>query len=284
MAIMRPVWVNDGEPDENGDIICYVENEKGVRISRFKGKTIKEVADQLLYAQSNANQIISRLTRPDRATAPQTINLKDSNLTEADRMRLADQMSDPATVVEAVTEIVTSAAGGVAPRAVAAITADTSQKERDAYYRAEAEAFMQDNPDYYPVQQNRDKLFATLKANNYDLTRNNLSIVYQTLADQNEMIPWPEGENEGQPRITQPASGGTPPAMPNGRTEPNPPTPTNTRPRSVSTGIRQQDASALPPAPTPRKKLTRAELEAMPRAEYEARLRDPEFRKQVDAL
>jgi hypothetical protein len=157
-----------------------------------------------------------------------------------------------------------------------------TQTQRDAYYRAEAEAFVKDNPDYYPVQQNRDKLFATLKANNYDLTRNNLTLVFQTLFDQNEMILWPEDENEGAPRGALPENGNN--AAPNGRTEPNPPTPTNSRPRSVSTGIRRQDASALPPAPTPRKKLTRAELESMPRAEYEAKLRDPEFRKQVDAL
>lgn len=280
---MRAVWENDGEPDAEGWITGYVETDKGVRVSTFRGKDYKEVAAKLLESQANANKRISRLLTPDRANVPQTLTLQDKTVAPADRMRLAEQLSQPETVVEAVTEIVTAAQGGVAPKAAVATTAAVSQGARDAYYRAEAEAFVKDNPDYYPVQQNRDKLFATLKANNYDLTRNNLSIVFQTLDDQGEMIPWPTGENEGQPRIPPPGENGNY-ATPNGYAEPTPPTPTVTRPRSVSTGIRRQDASALPPAPTPRKRLTRAELESMPRAEYEARLRDPIFRKQVDEL
>lgn len=283
---MRAVWVNDGEPDEHGDITGYVETDKGVRVSTFKGKTYKEVADKLLESQAHANNRISRLLTPDRAAVPQTLNPQDKTLTPGDRMRLTEELANPDKVVEAVTEIVTSAQGGVAPKAVVQTTASMSNQQRDAYYRAEAEAFVLANPDYYPVQQNRDKLFATLTANKYDLTRNNLSIVFQTLFDQGEMILWPEEENEGQPRITLPPNSGNDEvhAAPNGRTEPNPPTPTVTRPRSVSTGIRRQDATALPPTPTPRKKLTRAELEAMPRAEYEAKIKDPAFRAQVDAL
>jgi hypothetical protein len=144
--------------------------------------------------------------------------------------------------------------------------------DRDQYYKDEATAFVQATPDYYPVQQNRDKLFAALKDNQLDLTRNNLALVFQTLSDQGELIAWPSEATDG-------------PVKPNGQPEPNsPPSPTITRPRSVSTGIRSSDASATaPPPPTP-KKITRADIERMSRAEYQERLRDPAFKKAVDAL
>jgi hypothetical protein len=274
---MQPKWLNDGEPDENGDIIAVIENDKGHRISTFKGKSVKEVADKVLESQANANREISRLRRPDQARVPQQLTPKDTQITPADRLRLTANLGDPETVVEAVTEIVTAANGGVPPRAATQSLATMTDAQRDAYYLAEARAFMDECPDYYPVGQNRDKLFATLKANNYDVTRNNLALVFQALDDQGEMIHWPEGEDANYD--TAPPNGQQREAQP-------PPSPT-TRPRniSVATGIRRTDASALPPAPRPVKKLTRADLEAMPRAEYNHRLaNEPGFRKAVDSL
>lgn len=281
---MQPKWLNDGEPDENGDIIAVIENNAGARVSTFKGKTVREVADKILNSQASANREIVRLRRPDRAAVPEAINPKDTALNPTDRMRLADELSRPETVVEAVTELMTAANGGIAPRAATRNLATMTDGQQQAYYREEAEAFIRDNPDYYPVQQNRDKLFAELKKSGWDLTRNNLGIIFQTLFDQNEMILWPEGENEGAP------NGQLPPDEPtNGqqREASPPPSPTNgnSRPRSVSTGIRSRDASATPPPPRPAPKLTRAMIEAMPRAEYNHRLQnEPGFRKAVDSL
>jgi hypothetical protein len=57
------------------------------------------------------------------------------------------------------------------------------------------------------------------------------------------------------------------------------------RPRSYSSGLRNSDASASRPAPKPRTPvITRAALESMSRAEYNERIRDPIFRRAVDAL
>lgn len=271
---MQSKWLNDGEPDENGDYIAVIENSAGARISTFKGKTYKEVADQLLRSQENANREISRLRRPDQARIPQQIKTETKTLTPTDKLRLATDITDPEKVVETVTEIVTAAQDGVTPRQNVRNVATMTDQQRDDYYRTEAEAFVKANPDYYPVQQNQQKLFAALEANRYDLTRNNLSIVYQTLSDQGELIPWPAAEEN----IEAPE----PPARPNGKPEPNPPSP---RPRSISTGIRRSDASATPPPPPAPKKLTRADIERMPRREYMDKLaNDPNFRKAVDAL
>jgi hypothetical protein len=189
---------------------------------------------------------------------------------------LATDITDPDKIVDTITEIVTAAQDGVTPRQNVNNVATMTNEQRDNYYRSEAEEFVRANPDYYPVQQNQQKLFAALEANKYDLTRNNLTIVYQALQDQGELIPWPTNGNGNGEHV------GPEPARPNGRPEPNSPSP---RPRSVATGIRSSDASASPPPPPPPKRLTRADVERMPRREYMDRLaNDPGFRKAVDAL
>jgi hypothetical protein len=273
---MKYEWLNDGEPDENGDYIAVIENASGARISTFKGKTYKEVADALLHSQANANREISRLRRPDRARIPQPLKTETKELTSADKLRLSTEITDPDRVVEAVTEIVTHAQGA-SPREITTRLANMTDEQRDQYYKDEAVAFVRDTPDYYPVQQNRDKLFAALKDSQLDLTRNNLTLVFQTLQDQGELIAWPAEPTDGPKPNGQMREESSP--------EPNPPSPTNTsRPRSVSTGIRSSDASAsAPPPPTP-KKITRADIERMSRAEYQERLRDPAFKRAVDAL
>lgn len=276
---MQPKWLNDGEPDENGEYIAVIENAAGARISTFKGKTYKEVADKLLDSQANANREISRLRRPDQARVPQPLKTEAKTLTPTDKLRLATDITDPDKIVDTVTEIVTAAQDGVTPRQNVRNVATMTDEQRDNYYRSEAEAFVQANPDYYPVQQNQQKLFAALEANRYDLTRNNLTIVFQALQDQGELIAWPtNGNGNGNGEYVAPEE----PARPNGRPEPNPPSP---RPRSVATGIRSSDASASPPPPPAPKRITRADIERMPRREYMDKLaNDPGFRKAVDAL
>ena len=274
---MNHEWINDGEPDENGDYIAVITNAAGMRISTFKGKSYKEVADQLLKSQANANREISRLRKPDQARVPLPLKTETKELTPADKLRLSTDITDPEKVVATVTEIVTHAQGGTAPREAIKRLATMTDNERDQYYKAEAVAFVQATPDYYPVQQNRDKLFAALKDSGLDLTRNNLALVFQTLFDQEELIPWPTEPTDGKPNGKMSAEQSSSP-------EPNSPSPTNGRPRSVSTGIRNSDASAsAPPPPTP-KKLTRADIERMPRAEYQEKLKNPAFRRAVDEL
>jgi hypothetical protein len=281
---MRAIWLNDGEPDEHGDYIAVIENAAGARVSTFKGKTYKEVADKLLDSQANANREISRLRKPDQGRTP--FKVEPRQLTPDDRFRLSSEITDPAKVVEAVTEIVT-AQQGAAPQAVGRALSQQDQQEADRWYLAEARQFAMANPDYYPVPQNRDDLFDEIKANKYDVTANNMAIAWQTLKERGDTIPWPtEAEGEVfQYQLRHPEE----PAKPNGQTaaaqptvEPNTPSP---RPRSIATGLRNTDASASPPPPPRRKAVTRADVERMSRVEFTQRLQtDPDFRRQVDAM
>jgi len=287
--MMEPEWINDGEPDENGNVTALIKSSTGARVSTFVGKSIKEVADKILQSQVEANQLISRLRKPD--SAKQSMRIEPKQLTPEDRMRLSSDITDPDKVVEAVEEIVT-ARQGVSPTALSARLAKMDKDEADAFYKAEATAFVDEHPEYYGVPQNRQALYDELIANGWPLTRNNLAIVFETLTKRGDMIPWPvEGQGDYIPGNgdNNPNSGGTPtpppepPARTNGQANAtNAPSP---RPRSISTGIRNSDASASAPAPAKVKKYTRADIERMSRSEYNDKLRsDPEFRRQVDAI
>jgi hypothetical protein len=284
---MQKRWLNDKEPDENGDYTLVIENSNGARISTFKGKSIEEVAEALADSQVHANREISRLRKPD--TGKQGVKVNQQDITPADRLRLSSEITDPESVVEAVEEIMTKRTG-IAPNKLGAEFGRMNREEQDRYFGAEAEAFREQNPDFYPVPQNRDALFEELQANGWDLTRNNLALAFQTLKDRDSLIPWPDDTQEQIPQDTTPVpvlpqpayvNGGNGHA--NGQTTAQPaPSP---RPRSVSTGLRHSDASASAPPPPRKAKYTRADIERMSRAEYNDKLRsDPDFRRQVDAM
>jgi hypothetical protein len=267
--------------------VLVIENANGARVSTFKGKTIDEVVDALADSQVHANREISRLRKPDAAR--QQVRVEPKDITPADRLRLSSEITDPNSVVEAVEEIVTKRAG-ITPNRLGAEFGRMNRDEQDRYFGQEAQAFREEHPDFYPVPQNRDALFDELRANGWDLTRNNLAIAFQTLKEREALIPWPDDTQEQFPQEPIPASVLPQPAYiggngnANGQTTAQPaPSP---RPRTVySTGLRHSDASASAPPPPRARKYTRADIERMSRAEYNDKLRsDPDFRRQVDAM
>lgn len=278
---MEYVLLNDGQPNDDGFIEAVINNAEGKRVSTFKGKTEREIIDQLLTSQVHANREIARLRKPDSARTPLRVQTRE--LTAADRLRLSSEITDPDKVVEAVDEIVT-ARTGLSPNKVGTEFARMTQADQDRFYGDEAKAFRDEHPEFYPVPQNRDALFDELKANGWDLTRNNLALAFTTLLERGDMIPWPsdaqapDDEDNPQPVPTN----GT--ARTNGQSAQPAYSP---RPRTIATtGLRSSDASATAPPSQPRKpKYTRADIERMSRSEYSDKLRsDPDFRRQVDAM
>jgi hypothetical protein len=290
---MNHKWLNDKQPDDNGDITAVVENSEGVQVSVFKGKTIEEVADKLLIGATSANREIARLykktLRPDKGRTP--MKAQNRVLSADDKFRLASEMSDPDKVVNAVQEIVNSTAK-VPLNEIAEKTLENDKRQSDEFYVAEAMAFRKEVPEYYNTDKNRDALFDELKANGWDLTRNNLAIAYNTLKERGDIEPWPiEGatrptepdREDGSSNNSAPAVATPPIEILNGQPEPAPPP--SPRPRSTATGIRNSDASALPPPPNRKKQYTRADIELMSRTEYTRKLQEePGFRQQVDAM
>jgi hypothetical protein len=267
-------FLNDGQPNDDGLIEAVIETSDGKRISTFKAKTERELLEQVLTSQVHANREIARMRKPDTA-ARTPLRVQPKELSPADRLRLSTEITDPTRVVEAVEEIVT-ARQGIAPDKLGAEFARKNQQEQDDFYASEAQAFRDENPDFYPVPQNRDALFEELRANGWDLTRNNLAIALSTLKERGNLIEWPNDTRASEPQHETP---------PNGQSAPTAYSP---RPRTIATtGLRNADVSGTPPPPSPRRKqqYTRADIERMSRSEYNEKLQsDPDFRRQVDAM
>lgn len=277
-------WLNNGQPDDEGFLAAEIVNTAGNRISTFRAKTEREMIDQLLTSQVHANRRIGAMLKPD--APPPQLKIQPKELDAADRLRLSSEITDPHRVVEAVDEIVTARLG-VSPDRLGADFQRKSRAERDAFYAQEAQAFRDEHPEFYPVPQNRDALFEELKANGWELTRNNLAIAFNTLLERGDIIPWPSDqrtpEDEEEPQDQPVASNGT--ARPNGQSAAA--AAASPRPRTIaSTGLRNSDTSGLKPPPQPRKqKYTRADIERMSRAEFNEKLQgEPDFRRQVDEM
>lgn len=271
---MEYLWLNNGEPDDEGMLKAVIKNTEGIVVSQFTAKTEREMMDKLLQSQANANRIISDLRKKPEAARP-PFKVEPRELTAADRLRLSSEITDPNKVVEAVDEIIT-ARQGISPNKIGAEFQRKSVEEQNQYYNREAAAFREANPDYYPVPQNLQSIVDELKRETLEWTRNNLALVYWSLKEQGKMIPWPEERQEPEPEEANPPTNG------NGQART-----ANVRPRTIATtGLRNSDASALPPSPQPKKqKYTRADIERMSRQEYTDKLRsDPDFRRQVDAM
>jgi hypothetical protein len=263
---MKERWLNNKQPDENGDIVLVIENNDGHRVSTFKGKTLEEVTDALVAAAVHANRQLGRYLKPDSGRTPMRVEPRE--ITPEDRLRYSTDITDPSKVVEVVDEIMT-ARQGAPPAAVGKKLSEFDQAEAEEYCRQEAVAFMNDYPAYYPVEQNKDLLIDSLNKRGWDLTRNNLAIIYQGLLNEGKLVMWPQ---------SSPVEEELPPPEPVATTS----TPQR---RNVATGLRNSDANASKPAPPrPKPIITRAALESMSRAEYNERIRDPIFRRAVDAL
>jgi hypothetical protein len=246
-------------PDENGDYTLEIQNNRGNRISTFKGKSMIEVSEKMAEAQVQANRQLGRLLKPDTGRE-QPIRMQPQEITPADRLRYSNGITDPNQVVETIEEIVTKKQGAP-PSTMGQRIQSFDEQEAERYYRTEAEAFVAEHPDYYRSPENQQRLFTELQRRGYDLTRNNLAIVYEALNDDGLLDERPQ-----QP----------PPPL----QEPEP-----SRSTVRSSGIRNGDANGVKPPPLkPKPLVTWAEIEKMPRHEYEERLRDPQFRRAVDNL
>jgi len=272
---MKARWINspyDGEPDENGDYVLVIENNAGNRVSTFKGKNEREIIEQLLQSQVQANRQIGRLMKPDVGKPP---TIQNKEFTPADNLRFATSMTDPDKVADTVTEIMS------ARQADTPVGKFVSQQEADRYYKAEAMAFMAETPEYYPNEPNKNLMVNEMFRRKLDFTRNNMAMVYYDLAD--ELEPWPD-----EPGDTGPSNGTPNNPAAEMRLEDEPryqPQPVTPQPmRNYSTSLRSSDATASKPTPRKKPVVTRDELQRMSRADLRERLRDPIFRQAVDAL
>jgi len=272
---MRKEWLNNRQPDADGYYTLIIKNSQGKVISTYRRKSESEILDDLADTAVNANRKLGQiLGKPDRANPPAPASFSDREKVDMGSAVTAD----PNKLVDTVQTI--------------AQRQQEAQRERDEYYRGEAEAFRAAHPDYYPSERNQIALFKRLQENGWDLTRNNLALVFEQLRGGDDI----EGVLEDAPAPPRsPSRGAEAPSEEDeeeeelvgagtgtGRRVEPPATP---QPRR--SGLRSSDASALRPVPTAATKkpvITWEQLERMPREEYREKLRDPVFRRAVDEL
>jgi hypothetical protein len=285
---MKRYWENDGNADANGNFAAVVDKEDGSRPSRFVGKDQKEVADRMMESYGELVVELDRQRTANRANlkpdAPPP-NVGPSKppraLTPDEAFAAADAIRDPSKIQQTIAEII-EATTGVPPSELGKIVAESKMKDADAYFGTEARAFVAATPDYrerFFCPENSSSLLNYCEANKLMPTRNNLAIAFDDLNRKGLLIEVQPPDPNAAPD-PESSTGGTNPPDP----APNPPR--TVRPRTITniaTGMRSGDASATPPTPQQRPKLTRAMIDAMPRHEYETKLRtDPAFRKAVD--
>src|SRR5437763_272248 len=136
---MQKRWLNNREPDDKGEYTVTLETEEGVAVSTFKGKDKDELLEKVLESQINANLQLEKMYRrrtPDQGRTP--LKLETKEFSPGDKMRLASEITDPDRVVDVISEIITARQGATA---IGRRFEDMDEKEQDAYYFGEAEAF-----------------------------------------------------------------------------------------------------------------------------------------------
>ena len=260
---MAVTWRNNGDKTENGDYILDVDPENGAAVQTFRGKTRKDVSEQLAQAQFSASRTIQTLKeerRPEPAAPDGKIVPKP--LSADERMRLSTEINDPTKFDGVVDRLIEARFGSLAT-----ITQRENERiEREESERATAETlkFVNATPDWYPSQKNKIAVFNYVEQNKLAITAANFEIAWDAIKA--------SGQAEMRP-TTQPGE--------------EPPAPEPTRPRiaNYSTGIREGDTTRTPPVARGKNTYTWADIERMGSKEYERRLREePGFAAAVDAL
>lgn len=260
---------------------AHLDMEDGSGIQVFEGATEKEVIDKLLVAQANATQKIREQNRalrgsvqPDPAQ-PETV-IQRKPLSADEQFQATEDLREPTKAPGAIKRIVEAELG--APlEVVRKKLNEGDQSEAVRQGQQTAAEWMADYPEHFPSLHNSKVIMNYLRNNNWAVTKKNLTLAFEDMSeagllqiitqapvqgeDEEERQP---GEHEEQPRAdSRPA--------------------VVTRPRAASTGLRnRQTSSGAPRQPQTSTKLTVAEIEKMPEAEYREKYRDPAFRKAVD--
>lgn len=211
-------------------------------------------------------------TVPVQDALPEGLELLDEDpqpLTAEERIRLTNELHDPEKCDAAADRLYRS-------------TPSFRQQQRDVKaVRAfnEARAFAAAHPDFYQCQQNAEALMNWCLSRKPPLapTIRNFELAFDKLAAAGLLLSAPIAAEEPTRAKTQPEPEGE------SRITPAEPAPTK-RPVKASSGITRDMGQSGPRPADTRGKLSWAAIDRMSETEYTARMKDPEFRKQLDAL
>lgn len=263
----------------------------------FEAETKDEMISKIKAAHQNAASKfyetkravkLGLLLEPDPDQPIQTF--EERQLTADERVRIADEMKNPATADAALTRWLEAKVG--APiETFRENLRETEQNRRIRFVQEQVELFKTDHPEYVESEINRDTLVRYLNKKKWPITKTNLELAFADLVEDGLLITQVARQTtEGVPASV--ATEEVPPA-PNAEPEITVPATAATpiseaavRPRVSSSGLgREHSSVGSTPATIQPKGITIQEVNAMTSQQYADRLRtDPTFKEQVEAL
>lgn len=294
-------WTISYQPkDENGDPVG--------REQTFTGASLEEVTEKLSAAHENASvqYYKERKARKfedmiDVDPAQPLRKYEGKPLSAAELIALQKQLNDPAGLTTAFRKMI-EAEFGAPIETIRERLQWTEFQERDNLMDQAVTAFLQDHPEYYNHNRNRDDMSTWLEKRGLPVTRKNLESAYQALKD--DLIARPAIQPANASVSATPAASSSTPAA---STEPSSTTgnssaatthaPGNSEEPVVvrttshsSSGVGRSQATVLPAnAANPGGavdaiEVTAQEIADMPSAVYAQRMRDPKFVAAVEKL
>lgn len=260
------------QQDKDGNFFDTVDLGDGSGPQVFKGKTVAELLGKYRQAQAHATRKIREqaLALKLRDTPDPARPMRDytRHVPTTDEMwKLRQDLDDAAKAPSAIARAVEWELGASADE-VREVLQNMIREQRRRQIFSEAELFKQDHPEFKETVENEKAMFTYMDNHGMDYTKKNFEIAFGELKSGLVLISPgapPTGSEQGN-RIE---------------------TTVTTRPRAASSGLSPRTSSAVPPRentamrPT---KLTAADIDAMPTAEYERKLRDPAFAAEAERV
>jgi hypothetical protein len=281
-------WIREYQPkDENGYPVGPPQ--------RFEADTQQELIDKLAAAHENASAALYKtraqvklgtLLEPDPEEPIRTFEAR--TLTADERIKLTKDLSDPARAAEAHRTLLEAELG--APlETVRTTLRDAEIQKRVESIKAAIDAFRKEHPEYIDSESNGDKIKKYMEKKNLRYSVKNLNIAFEDLKSDGLLtLQPPKAAVPEAPAATPVATAPATPEVipPAATTAPAiPATPTEVRPKQSSSGLGRENSSAAPSSEAPKTVgITIRDINRMSAAEYQDKIRDPEFRKAVEKL
>jgi len=209
-------------------------------------------------------------------------------LTADERVKIEKLLRDPATAAEGH-KLLLEAQFGAPLDVVRGKLRDIDIDKRVEKIQRAVREFVATTPQYVECESNRENIQKWMEKNNRRWTAQNLKLAFEDLATDNMLVlQAPKVEVPVSPAASAAAAPATSQEIPDPSKTPAPAIPsepTEVRPQQSSSGLGRGNSSAVPGATAPKTVgITHRDINRMSAAEYEAKLKDPEFRKAVEEL
>jgi hypothetical protein len=165
------------------------------RLQRFEGATESELAGKLLAAHSNATvayheerkaRKLENFVQPKKSRP--IYSFESRPLTADERVQIAADARKPESVVEAIRTVI-EAEFGAPLDVVRENLRDVEEKKQREFLLAEATAFQESHPDYYPCPANERDMYAYMQRKDYAFDRDGLALAFDAL--RNDLVQRP---------------------------------------------------------------------------------------------